>query len=940
MARGSTTQRYTNFQNGLVTEATPLSYPENSVRDIDNCDIDLAGAVRRRLGIGLEDGGQPLATKRTGTTDGDNFKFFETQDLAGRKTGFYCLKNRDNPFENTKPQRNEAEDVAVGVHPWPNAGDSRNLNLVVFQVGTMLYVRNWDNETITDTSDLINEVEGLVGTKPGGGQYQPIDQFRLSVDFSYYSDFSGIEREAVGYRSNLAEMRVDRLSSTAGRGRLYFTGETVVPFYLELVRDVQFSDRLVLRLEQVGNTKQGDVGEILIRDFVGNRERAPEFDLITGEGLDAFGGNARFARYYNLLNHGWYGSFVALYRQEFDDKFPGLHQVWHVARDDNGFFDPAELDKIEFGDTEAPLGRGRYHALAGLADNFAVLIDEDEANQIGGVAEAGQTRYQSAGTVNFREPNEKYSNPYLAHDVQTGLRTLVSLSGLANTSEIDSGVIAPLNVSTHTFYTNLTNPLDGVFNFPGEDPSIDILAGPGLEQVSTSSYTTCTFFAGRLWLAGDQTQSRPGGVYYSRVIDQSEDAGQMMQKNDPTSSEFPDLLPDDGGVVYIPDAGEIVALEAYSDGVLVFGQNGIWFISGGETNFSASQFSVNKLASIELMGRDSVVNVTDAVVFFARDSVYSISYDGSSGLPAVQDIGKERINSTYSSLSVNTRRNAWGTYDASARKVYWQYNSETTDDNRPTEYQSWYDRMLVLDVRTGAYYKHSFTLDTTNQKGVGPAFPRRNPIRPTVGANVVAGENNVVAGSDNVVAANKVEITGQFSDFLTSLKVMVLNIADDEIHLGEFNSLNFLDLDGIPNFTPDSYTSYIVTGDETVDTPDVFKQGTYLHSFFERTEDGLVQDSEGNLSFNRPSGCKVQAQWDWHDSNGGSRWGSVQKAYRYRRPFVPQNLQDEVDTGDRVVYTRLKIRGKGRALNLYYESEPGKDFRLLGYAVKFTANST
>lgn len=51
MARASANKLYRNFTAGLITEASPLTYPENASIDEDNCVISRQGNRRRRLGI-------------------------------------------------------------------------------------------------------------------------------------------------------------------------------------------------------------------------------------------------------------------------------------------------------------------------------------------------------------------------------------------------------------------------------------------------------------------------------------------------------------------------------------------------------------------------------------------------------------------------------------------------------------------------------------------------------------------------------------------------------------------------------------------------------------------------------------------------------------------------------------------------------------------------
>ena len=58
MPRIRTEKKYVkSFQRGFVTEATGLSFPDGAAKDLDNVDLELRGAARRRLGFDEELGG-------------------------------------------------------------------------------------------------------------------------------------------------------------------------------------------------------------------------------------------------------------------------------------------------------------------------------------------------------------------------------------------------------------------------------------------------------------------------------------------------------------------------------------------------------------------------------------------------------------------------------------------------------------------------------------------------------------------------------------------------------------------------------------------------------------------------------------------------------------------------------------------------------------------
>src|SRR5690606_37733837 len=112
----------------------------------------------------------------------------------------------------------------------------------------------------------------------------------------------------------------------------------------------------------------------------------------------------------------------------------------------------------------------------------------------------------------------------------------------------------------------VTNPID----FDGAE-----------DERSATGWNAVAFYAGRVWFAGDSNPKRPNGVYFSRTLRSTRDSGTFMQVGDPTAENFSELLADDGGVIYITEAEQIIRLVPYGVGLLVLASNGIWFIYGG-----------------------------------------------------------------------------------------------------------------------------------------------------------------------------------------------------------------------------------------------------------------------------------------------------------------------------------------------------------------------
>lgn len=89
------------------------------------------------------------------------------------------------------------------------------------------------------------------------------------------------------------------------------------------------------------------------------------------------------------------------------------------------------------------------------------------------------------------------------------------------------------------------------------------------------------------------------------------------------------------------------------------------------------------------------------------------------------------------------------------------------------------------------------------------------------------------------------------------------------------------------------------------------------------------------LTAKHPSGCLMTAKFAWHITAVSGKWAGPYQVYKFNRPYIPVDANDLYDTGESVVITKTKVRGKGEALMLRFESEPDKDFQLLGYSIPY-----
>ena len=90
---------------------------------------------------------------------------------------------------------------------------------------------------------------------------------------------------------------------------------------------------------------------------------------------------------------------------------------------------------------------------------------------------------------------------------------------------------------------------------------------------------------------------------------------------------------------------------------------------------------------------------------------------------------------------------------------------------------------------------------------------------------------------------------------------------------------------------------------------------------------------------NSDQGVLVTAKWEWTTSASAGRWSNPQQGIKPRRVFSPLDADDPLNDGQEVLFSKLKVRGQGRALSVRYESQDGKDFNIFGWSIPFTGET-
>jgi len=437
-------------------------------------------------------------------------------------------------------------------------------------------------------------------------------------------------------------------------------------------------------------------------------------------------------------------------------------------------------------------------------------------------------------------------------------------------------------------------------------------------------------FAGRVWYGGFSSELEEGDsqspklasyIFYSQLVQHEDQIAYCYQEGDPTSVVDPDLLETDGGFIRLSGAYNIQEMVNIGSGLMVFAENGVWFVSGSDSGvFSATNQNVSKVTEHGTLSPASIVVVDGTVMYWSDDSIYHLEPAQVAGYTSKEL--SVNIRTLYQSISDEAKVLCQGIYDSYDKKVRWVYNN--TYNNLPTT-------ELVLDVVLGAFYPAEIEEDPEVSK-IPVAPIQVSPFNlATVSLNVLSGTDEVLSGTDSVVSSVDLVVGGYKStSYLTLVGSEDPN--NTSFTFSTYNNLNFKDW-GTEDAKARLLTGYIGTGDYAR-----YKQVPYIYFHLLRTEDGFT-DAGDDFLVNNESSCLVQAQWDWTNSASYGKWGREFQAYRYKRRYTPDDITDTYDYGTSTIVTKNKLRGRGRVVSLLINSEEEKDMKLLGWSMTIGSNT-
>lgn len=446
--------------------------------------------------------------------------------------------------------------------------------------------------------------------------------------------------------------------------------------------------------------------------------------------------------------------------------------------------------------------------------------------------------------------------------------------------------------------------------------------------------TTVASYAGRVFYAGvtssitsadNNSPSYTGTIFFSRIVDGLDKLGQCHQEADPTSEHISDLIPTDGGTIDIPEASNIYKLIANQTSLVVVAKNGVWEITGPDGVFAADDFSISQVTNVGAINADSVINAEGTIMYWGTGGIYVLSPNDVTGRLKATNLSETTIQTLYLDIPSIAKEYAIGNYDPASRKISWLYND--SDDYNGNTFKYKYNRELVFDVVLQAFYTNTIGELDTDSPFISGYMPVGDFLLDDITELVVVDNDPVVVNGENVV----VTVEGRVSSASQTKYLIAAPCIGYCITLGSYNENSFADwktADGIGVDAP----AFLITGYELFNDSQRSKYAPYITTHMRRTETGFTDDGLGNLTPTDPSGCLMQAQWDFANSSASGKWGSQIQIYRLTRSYMPSGAGDSFDYGHTMITTKNRLRGTGRALSLRFDTEPTKDAHIYGWA--------
>ena len=739
-------------------------------------------------------------------------------------------------------------------YKWRSVGGDSNKHFIVHQVGNILY--------FTDDSDTIS------------------NSYNTS-----YCDLADFLIDPVTYDAE--DVANEFCDFSSGRGYLFITNKYTHPLYMAYDADTDvFSCHIV---------------HLSIRDFDGIEDgTAPSFEP-TGLTMED-------DHRYNLLNAGWKEADITAFKGT-TGKWPATNAIWYMGYErtsdttvgagavnpDTGVrsWNSTKMDAEVFGNAPAPKGSlflnpldTTYASSSAEAGNgistWAYITGDPNAGGTVKITTEAAHGFTDGDTVTLYGTVGKYTT-YWA-DV------LVDFTALQGSFVIsDAAAVA-------TEFTITVPPVWYFVAWGDQYYQLGTLGGgEAVAKSDGEAYSTgpthVEYHQGHVFYTGFNSVEYSDTIVFSQTATKSHKFGHCHQEQDPTDENFNALHPNDGGHIVIPKLGRVTGTLSRRNVLLVFSDNGVWEIGGGQRGaFTADGYSLRKLTEAECSSPQSPLSFDTGTIFTGHKGIYLITPNQYTGVLEAENISESLVQTLWNSIPEENQDVVKTVYDDALRRVYFLYSNGTCGAGAAANVNG-YRFALVLDLRVSAWYKYEFNM--SNNACILDAYS--------------------VTGSDSSDTGKKVKFEAK--------------TGTSEISSCDFDHDDFVDFDGEESPLP-----YVLTGWDNTGDMQRRKQAPIITVYSKRTETGYTPDGNGWAPVN-DSSTKLSGLWDWSDDAVSGKITPQYETYRDVRGFIPASADDV--NGYPVVTTRNKLRGRGRVLQLRFDGAATKDSHILGFSTNY-----
>ncbi len=446
-------------------------------------------------------------------------------------------------------------------------------------------------------------------------------------------------------------------------------------------------------------------------------------------------------------------------------------------------------------------------------------------------------------------------------------------------------------------------------------------------------------FAGRVWYAGfggevvggdSKSPNLTSYIAFSQLVNDPSMITLCYQAGDPTSEESPDIVDTDGGLIRISNSYDIKAMINLGSDLMIGASNGWWRVFGGnDSGFTGTNYVVSKVSDRGVRGVGSVVVAENTVLYWSDDGIYHLQKNQLGDWESVS-LTNNRIQNLYDDISVNSKDNVIGVYDSFQKKVRWLYQNTINVSQQQKE--------LIFSVNLNAFWERHISQIVGNGLPILISNFQTNPYRlsDTVNPVTVLGSIVTAVGSNVTVSSADASLDAS----LNEVGYMIVTKISPQLEytFGYYSNTEFVDWKSVNGVGVDAPAT-LVTGTASSGDNIKYKQMPYIVTHMRRTENGFTTDVNGDFIPINQSSCLLQSQWDWTNSANANKWSVPAQIYRYRRVYMPANINDKFDTGYETIVTKNKLRGRGRALALKFVSEPKKEMHIFGWSMILLGNS-